>query len=121
MKIKTAAFFLSLCLGAGVAGAHKGSGLLESRDAEATKSARDLPPPVEMTAQQDHQRMMKLLGITSLRPGADPNNPNAPNAVNYDEAKANSFTTLPDPLVMKNGKKVTSAKSWLRRRTEIVE
>ena len=32
--------------------------------------------------------MMDLLGIKSIRPGADPRNPQAPNAVNYDEAKA---------------------------------
>jgi hypothetical protein len=121
MKTKAAALFLSLCLCAGVAPAHKASGLLASNAAHASQSARDLPPPVEMTAPQDHQRMMKLLGITSLRPGADPNHPNAPNAVNYDEAKANLFTTLPDPLVMKNGKKVTSVKAWTRRRAEIIE
>jgi hypothetical protein len=30
------------------------------------------PPPVELTAEQDHQRMMGLLHITALRPGADP-------------------------------------------------
>src|SRR5437868_2842879 len=66
--------------------------------------------------------MMELLHITSLRPGANPNNPNAPNAVNYDEARANPYPNLPDPLVMKNGKRVTSAKMWWqRRRAEIVE
>src|SRR5205085_10235350 len=68
------------------------------------------------------RRMMELLHITSLRPGANPNNPNAPNAVNYDEARANPYPNLPDPLVMKNGKRVTSAKLWWqRRRAEIVE
>jgi hypothetical protein len=80
------------------------------------------PPPVVMTTQEDHQRTMKLLGITSLRPGADPRNPNAPNAANYDESKANPYPKLPDPLVLKNGKKVTSAKQWWNeRRAEIVE
>ena len=71
---------------------------------------------------QDHQQMMDQLHITSLRPGADGNNPNAPNAANYDEAKANPYPDLPDPLVLKNGKKVTSAKTWWKeRRPEIVE
>jgi hypothetical protein len=75
-----------------------------------------------MTAQQDHQRMMDLLHITSLRPGADGNHPQAPNAANYDEAKANPYPKLPDPLVLKNGKKVKSAKVWWsKRRPEIVE
>lgn len=81
-----------------------------------------LPPPVELTAQQDHQRLMELLRITTLRPGANPNNPQAANAVNTDEAKANPYPNLPDPLVLKNGKKVTSAKVWWnQRRPEIVE
>src|SRR5262252_3513527 len=71
---------------------------------------------------QDHQRMMETLKITSLRPGANPNNPQAPNAVNYDESKANPYPELPDSLVLKNGKKVTSAKVWRQqRRPEIVE
>ncbi len=70
----------------------------------------------------DHQLMMSVLGITSLRPGVDGMNPNAPNAANYDEAKANPYPVLPDPLVLKNGTKVTSARNWWkRRRAEIVE
>ena len=48
--------------------------------------------------------------------------PNAPNAVNYDESKANPYPILPDPLVMKNGQRVSSAEMWwTERRTEIVE
>ncbi|MFL6274191.1 MAG: acetylxylan esterase [Blastocatellia bacterium] len=87
-----------------------------------SQERRAQPAPVEMTAQQDHQRMMELLHITSLRPGADPNKPNAPNAVNYDESKANPYPKLPAPLVMKNGKRVTTAKLWWnQRRAEIVE
>lgn len=70
----------------------------------------------------DHQRMMTLLGITSLRPGVDGNNPDAPNAANYDEAKANPYPRLPDPLRFRNGKIVKSAKGWWKkRRSEIVE
>lgn len=80
------------------------------------------PAPVIMTAEQDHQRIMDLLHITSLRPGANGNNPQAPNAANYDESKANPYPNLPNPLVLKSGKKVTSAKIWWdRRRDEIVE
>lgn len=90
---------------------------------QATPQKSDaLPPPVVMTAQQDHQRMMGLLNITSLRRGADGRNPDAPNAANYDESKANSYPTLPDPLVLKNGKRVTTAKIWKnQRRSEIME
>ena len=78
--------------------------------------------PLNLTSQEDHQLMMKQLGITSLRSGADPNHTNAPNAVNYDEAKANPYPGLPDVLTLKNGTKVTSADVWWNtRRPEIVE
>ncbi len=80
------------------------------------------PPPVQLTAQQDHQRMMELLGIKQLRPGANPRDPKAANAVNYDEAKANPFPKLPDPLLLKDGGQVTTAEMWWKqRRPEIVE
>ena len=63
-----------------------------------------------------------MLGITALRPGANGSDPNAPNAANYDESKANPFPSLPDPLILQNGKKVTSAKIWWdKRRSEIIE
>jgi hypothetical protein len=72
--------------------------------------------------QQDYKQMLVQLNITSVRPGANGNDPNAPNAANYDEAKANPFPNLPDPLTLKNGKKVTDAKTWWeKRRPEIVE
>ncbi len=71
---------------------------------------------------KDHQQMMAQLKIASLRPGANPNDPKAPNAVNYDESKANPYPNLPDSLVLKNGKKVASAKVWWnQRRPEIIE
>lgn len=59
-----------------------------------------LTPPLHLTAEQAHQRMMDLLHITSLRPGADPDHPQASNAVNYEEAKANPYSNLPDPLLL---------------------
>lgn len=78
--------------------------------------------PVIMTAQEDHQRLMDMLHITELRRGADGSHPDAPNYANYDEAKANPYPDLPDPLVLKNGKKVkTAAMWWNQRRPEIVE
>ena len=81
-----------------------------------------LPPPVQLTAQQDHRRTMELLNIQMLRPGANGRDPNAPNAANYDEARANPYPNLPDPLVLDNGKKVTTAATWRKqRRQEILE
>jgi hypothetical protein len=91
-------------------------------DPVAQPAASSLPPPVQLTAQQDHQRIMELLQITSLRRGADGRNPQAANAANYDESKANPYPNLPDPLVLKNGQKVTTAEMWWKqRRPEIVE
>ena len=79
-------------------------------------------PPLQMTAQEDHRRMMELLKIKEIRQGANGFNPKAANAANYDESKANPYPELPNPLVLKNGKKVTTADTWFKqRRPEIVE
>src|ERR1700730_4180539 len=91
-------------------------------DAPKKPDAGKLPAPVQLTAQQDHKRMMELLNIKELRRGANGNDRSASNAANYDEAKANPYPTLPDPLVLKNGQKVTTAELWWQqRRPEIVE
>lgn len=87
----------------------------------APQDARSSPSPVSLTAEQDHQRLLDLLHISSLRRGAD-GDPKSPNAANYDEEKAKPDPKLPDPLTLKNGKKVTTAKEWWElRRPEIVE
>ena len=79
------------------------------------------PPPVTLTADQDHQNMMDQLGIKALRPGPS-GNEKAPNHANYDEAQANPFPNLPDPLTMNNGQKVTTPEMWRsNRRPELVE
>lgn len=100
-----------------------GASTLVLAQAPATRADDANPPaPVQLTAQQDHQRLMELLQIKSLRPGANGNNRQAPNAANYDESKANPYPNLPDPLVLKNGQKVTTADMWWeQRRPEIVE
>jgi len=64
---------------------------------------------------------MDLLGIKELRRGAA-GDAKSPYAANYDESKAAVYPNLPDPLVLENGKRVTSAKTWwTKRRPEIVE
>ena len=79
------------------------------------------PAPVHLTSEEDHQRLMNLLGIKELRPSVD-TDAKSPHAANYDESKANVYHNLPDPLVLKNGRRVTSAKIWWnKRRPEIVE
>jgi len=74
---------------------------------------------IQKASEQDRQRMLDLLHIASLRP---PVNARQIGSANYDESKANPYPALPDPLVMKNGKKVTTAKMWReQRQPEIVE
>ena len=87
--------------------------------------ATPAPTPEQLAqraaAEKDHQRLMDMLGIKELRHGAD-NDPKSPYMANYDESKANVYPNLPDPLLLKNGKRVTSAKLWwTKRRPEIVE
>lgn len=66
--------------------------------------------------------MMEQLGIKSLRPGADGMNPRAAHYQNTDEAKANPYPNLPDPLRLKNGQPVTTPEMWWQqRRPEIME
>ena len=65
--------------------------------------------------------MMEQLGIKRLRPGPN-SRAGTTNSANYDPAKANPYPDLPDPLVSKNGQKVTTAEAWWKqRRPEIVE
>ncbi len=70
--------------------------------------------------QADYKNMLQQLKITATRPGPS-GNPNDANAANTDETKASPYTSLPDPLLLKNGQKVTNAGIWWnKRRTEIV-
>ncbi len=78
-------------------------------------------PVVNMTAQQDREHMMKQLGIKTLRPGPSANQADA-NHSNEDESLANPCPVLPDPLITKNKKTVTTPDAWFKvRRPEIIE
>jgi hypothetical protein len=78
-------------------------------------------PVVQLTAEQAQRNMMDQLGIRRLRPGASAND-TAANHANYDEALANPYPTLPDPLTLRDGRKVTTPEMWWnQRRPEIVE
>lgn len=84
--------------------------------------ASDSGAPVHITAKQDRERLLKLLGLTDAqmrpRPATDPK---APDATNYDETKVHVYQNLPDALAMKDGRRVTSAKMWWdERRPQIV-
>jgi (4-O-methyl)-D-glucuronate---lignin esterase len=86
----------------------------------AAVAAEAVPPPVTFTAEQDHRNMMEQLGIQALRPGAS-GDENGPDHANYDELLANPYPTLPDPLRLDDGAKVTSARMWWQlRRPQIV-
>src|SRR4030043_393283 len=84
--------------------------------------ANDRWAEIRRLSAEDHRRMMDLLGIKSLRPGRDGMNPQAENYANYDESKANPYPNLPDPLILKNGQKVTNAQTgWNKKRPRIGE
>ena len=77
---------------------------------------------IQKATEADYQHLKDQLGIKTIREGANGNDPKAPNAANYDESKANPTPSLPDPLILNDGKKVTTAEEWWKqRRPEIVE
>jgi hypothetical protein len=84
-----------------------------------------LPPPVELTREQDRDRLMALLDIKTLRlgPTSRPEpQPGRFGLVNYDESKANPFPNLPELLLTNGREKVTTPEMWWKvRRPEIVE
>ena len=78
-------------------------------------------PVVHLTAEQDHQRLLDLLHIASLRNGPD-GDPKSPRAANFDEAKVLADIKLPDPLLLNNGQRISTPEYWWdQRRPQIVE
>ena len=83
--------------------------------------SRQAQDSIRQITQADYKNMLEQTGITSTRPGPS-GTPGQPNSANTDETKATQYTSLPDPLILNNGKKVKSAKIWWdKRRPEIVE
>jgi hypothetical protein len=91
-------------------------GLVASSLVRAQQAPNPPSPPVLLTAEQDHKRIMDLLKISGFPPGAVSSSPDT-----YNEATANPYPNLPDPLMMKNGRKVTTAAMWRSRRAEILD
>src|SRR5512133_3105621 len=119
---KLAGFTVEPCLACCLLIFLSSAGVLSGRPSDAL-AAEPVKPrePLNWTTQQDHRNMMEKLGIVRLRPGPS-GQPGATNSANYDPAKANPFPDLPEVLVLKNGKRVTSAEIWWKqRRPEIVE
>jgi lysophospholipase L1-like esterase len=72
---------------------------------------------LDRLSREDHADMMRQLGITKLRPGADGRaKAGEPGAPNYDPAKANPYPDWPDPLTLADGRRVTTAELWWRKR-----
>lgn len=87
--------------------------------AQPSQATRD---SINKLTQEDYQQMLDQLGIKRNEMRAGPSgNPADANAANRFEEKVNSYQ-LPDPLILKNGKKITAANDWWKkRRPEIVE
>src|SRR4051812_9524964 len=98
------ALALAAAAGARAAGQEKGS------------ASHVHTPVVLMTSQQDHDRQMQAFGISGFPAGPDPYQ-----AATYNEANAMPYPNLPNPLVMSDGTKVTTAAQWTKRRAEIKE
>ncbi len=78
--------------------------------------------PVHLSAAEDRERLLRLLGLNDadMRP-TPATGAHQPGATNYDESKANVYPNLPDPLLLKNGQRVTTPEMWFdQRRPEIV-
>ena len=82
---------------------------------------RELAAPVALDRNQDHALLEARLGISKMRNGANPNDPNSPDKPNYDEAKAHPYPSLPDALFFNDGTSVRTAADWPRRRVELME
>jgi lysophospholipase L1-like esterase len=78
---------------------------------------------LDRLSREDHADMMRQLGVTRLRPGADGRaKAGEPGAANYDPAQADPYPDWPDPLTLKDGRGVTTPEMWWReRRPEIAE
>jgi hypothetical protein len=75
------------------------------------------PSPLQLANTAERLRIMKELKISAIPPGAVSSSP-----ATYNEDEANPYPDLPDPLTLKNGRKVTSANTWWKqRRPEILE
>jgi hypothetical protein len=83
-----------------------------------TQNADGLPPHVQLTRDEDFLRTRALLGLTGPPPaGAVNTSPDT-----YNEALANPYPNLPDPLRLNNGQRVTTAATWNdQRRGELLE
>jgi hypothetical protein len=82
------------------------------------RAAERAAAPVIMTHADELKREMANVGVTSIPPVSVQN---SPATYPLDDKVAMGNATLPDPLTMKNGSKVTSAGQWKKRRQELLD
>jgi len=69
---------------------------------------------------RNYRLTLQRLGIREMRP-APSADPNAPYPANYGEARANPYPNWPNPLILNDGRRVTTPATWWRvRRPQIV-
>jgi hypothetical protein len=92
-----------------------------SQDQQRTDGDAGQASPVIFTTQEDHQYLLKQLGISKLRPGRS-SDAKSPNVANYDETLANPYPKLPPVLTRANNEPIVAPEQWwTQRRPEIVE
>jgi hypothetical protein len=67
----------------------------------------------------ERDRALKQLAISDMQHGATAYDIGKPGNANYDEAAANPYPNIPDVLTFQNGRKVTTAAQWNKRKAEI--
>ena len=102
----------------GVSPVAQGTGQAPAQTPAPASSAAPAPlTPVQLANQAERQRIMNQLKISAIPPGAVSSSPDT-----YNEATANPYPNLPDPLTLKSGQKVTTAAAWRsKRRAELLE
>ena len=78
-------------------------------------AALAMPAAAQVTAQDVHRAERMAMGLPELRPGADGNNPDAPNAANTEEMLVGDYEV--PPLFTSEGDR--SPAGWAARREEI--
>src|SRR5262245_44518856 len=113
------AFMLAATVPAVVDGQQPAAAPAPGQAGQAAASAQPPAPPspVQLANTAERLRIMKALKISAIPPGAVSSSP-----ATYDEAEANPYPDLPDPLLSKNGRKVTTPAVWKStRRAEVLE
>jgi hypothetical protein len=74
---------------------------------------------IEAASATERNRELKLLGINAMQRGVTAYDIGKPGNANYEESKANPYSTLPDAFTLQNGTKVKTHAQWEQRQQEI--